>query len=609
MSRLKPWCLIVLMGLPATAQADAGSGYGPEGYEARKGERGEPMPLRQDPLKLRGHRAAAVGKGMTVLGTARIDPPREQGVSVEPVLASYRSGGVDHVIAAWHQIDFAPERDRLQLGAAVSHDSGASWQARVYAEVGNLGSIFFDPYAAADAQSGTLWAGALARPVLPAEAQRSPGLFLIEARGQGALSEARVIDREADDKTVMAFRREGNQTRLVIAGTRFVRWSDDLGVSFNRVANNAMALGEGTGYAPVLLPGQQLLLTGVRARLPPAPLVQQVASRSTDLSQGPAPATPIHVHNYTTLATLDQAVPGRFRMAPFGQTASASDGTLYHVYPEIVSGGNVDVLLLRSTDGGQTWSAPVTVNADQNARDQFHPALAVAPDGSVHVLYFDTRRSQQEDTSAVALLDVVHAVSRDGGNSFAETFLTGQPFEATNIAWRPFGSVDYFVGDYLALTATADAVYAAYPEFIGNQTALRVAKLANQSFAIGPGITGAWYDPNQSGHGLFLEVLPEQRLLAWWFTFDSQGRPAWLGGVGTISGNTALIEGAFTTQGGRWIPNFNPASVSNTRWGRLRFRFDSCTRGRVDFESVDPAYGSGFMDLTRLTLPAGLSCP
>ena len=28
--------------------------------------------------------------------------------------------------------------------------------------------------------------------------------------------------------------------------------------------------------------------------------------------------------------------------------------------------------------------------------------------------------------------------------------------------------------------------------------------------AIGPGFTGAWFDPAQSGHGLFIEILPEQ---------------------------------------------------------------------------------------------------
>ena len=37
---------------------------------------------------------------------------------------------------------------------------------------------------------------------------------------------------------------------------------------------------------------------------------------------------------------------------------------------------------------------------------------------------------------------------------------------------------------------------------------------------IGPGFTGAWFDPAQSGHGLFLEILPDNRIQAAWFAFN-----------------------------------------------------------------------------------------
>jgi len=129
------------------------------------------------------------------------------------------------------------------------------------------------------------------------------------------------------------------------------------------------------------------------------------------------------------------------------------------------------------------------------------------------------------------------------------------------------------------------------------------------TFAIGPGITGAWYDPQQSGHGLFLEVLAENRLLAWWFAFSPDGtQQSWFGGVGTYSGNTATMQANLTT-GGRWIPNFDPTKVVGNPWGTLNFTFTGCNAGRVDFTSTYPGYGSNHMDLTRLTLPAGLTCP
>jgi glucose/arabinose dehydrogenase len=131
---------------------------------------------------------------------------------------------------------------------------------------------------------------------------------------------------------------------------------------------------------------------------------------------------------------------------------------------------------------------------------------------------------------------------------------------------------------------------------------------------IGPGITGAWFDPAQSGHGIFLEVLdpspnfPQPRLLAWWFTFDPDGNQAWFGGTGPIEGDRAIVD-VVQTRGGRWIPNFDPTQIVNDAWGTLHFSFDSCSSGTVEFSSAVGGFGSGSMHLTRLTQPSGLTCP
>jgi plastocyanin len=124
---------------------------------------------------------------------------------------------------------------------------------------------------------------------------------------------------------------------------------------------------------------------------------------------------------------------------------------------------------------------------------------------------------------------------------------------------------------------------------------------------ITPAFTGAWYDPGQAGHGLFLEVLPDNRLLAWWFTFTPEGEQAWFGNVGVIEGDHATVS-ALRTVGGRWIPNFDPGAVTQPVWGTLTFSFTDCNHGRVDFASVDASFGEGHMDLTRLTQPAGVAC-
>lgn len=126
---------------------------------------------------------------------------------------------------------------------------------------------------------------------------------------------------------------------------------------------------------------------------------------------------------------------------------------------------------------------------------------------------------------------------------------------------------------------------------------------------VGPGFTGAWYDPAQSGHGLFVEVLPDNRMFVGWFTFNPAGTAqAWFVGAGTYTGNTATITPVSLPTGGRWIPNFDPKQIVNNTWGTLAFTFTDCNQGKVDFNSV-LGYGTGSMDLTRLTQPAGLSCP
>ncbi len=126
---------------------------------------------------------------------------------------------------------------------------------------------------------------------------------------------------------------------------------------------------------------------------------------------------------------------------------------------------------------------------------------------------------------------------------------------------------------------------------------------------VGPAFTGSWYDPAQSGHGLMIEMLPNNRMFATWFAFNVAGdQQAWFDGVGTYSGNSATIAAAELPTGGRWIPNFDPNAIVRNLWGSLTFTFYDCNHGRVDFNAAF-GYGSGSMNLTRLTMPAGLTCP
>lgn len=75
-----------------------------------------------------------------------------------------------------------------------------------------------------------------------------------------------------------------------------------------------------------------------------------------------------------------------------GKTRSPQGAYPLYVAYEDFSTGTANILLTASFDGGATWSAPVQVNDNVTAAvDEFQPNLAVAPNGTVSVAFYDRR--------------------------------------------------------------------------------------------------------------------------------------------------------------------------------------------------------------------------
>jgi hypothetical protein len=115
-------------------------------------------------------------------------------------------------------------------------------------------------------------------------------------------------------------------------------------------------------------------------------------------------------------------------------------GTIYLVYADPVAGRGFDILFTKSTNGGATWSTPVTVNDDAGAADQFHPTLSVESNGAggdkVTISFYDRR----EDSSN-CLAHVFATQSTDNGATFsANTKVTSAP---SNFNGNPNGPGDY----------------------------------------------------------------------------------------------------------------------------------------------------------------------
>lgn len=96
--------------------------------------------------------------------------------------------------------------------------------------------------------------------------------------------------------------------------------------------------------------------------------------------------------------------------------------------------GDLDVRFARSTDGGDTWSAPTVLNDDGTDTDQSAPGIAVAPNGRIDVAWYDNRHSP-EDADA-PLQDVYAASSTDGGETFApNTRITDRSIDRSIGIW------------------------------------------------------------------------------------------------------------------------------------------------------------------------------
>lgn len=138
-------------------------------------------------------------------------------------------------------------------------------------------------------------------------------------------------------------------------------------------------------------------------------------------------------------------VPGVFRATGMpwiacDRSGSAFNGNIYINWSDQKNGVNDgDIWLSKSSDGGQTWSAPLRVNNDAPGKQQFFSAVTVDQvTGYVFVIFYDRRNYADNST------DVYVAYSKDGGSSFTNVRVSESPF-VPNAA--------IFFGDYICIAA------------------------------------------------------------------------------------------------------------------------------------------------------------
>ncbi|NBB92173.1 MAG: hypothetical protein GVY32_03270 [Gammaproteobacteria bacterium] len=120
-------------------------------------------------------------------------------------------------------------------------------------------------------------------------------------------------------------------------------------------------------------------------------------------------------------------------------------------------------------------------------------------------------------------------------------------------------------------------------------------------------VTGNWFTPGQGGHGLQIEILDLSRAVVAWYTFDDDGDPMWLFGVGDISGDTIRAE-LSRYSGTSFPPDFEPEDIVGSTWGTVVFRRTGCDEATISYTPEDGVYLPAEFPLDRLTRIDGSNC-
>jgi hypothetical protein len=301
------------------------------------------------------------------------------------------------------------------LWVAASRDGGATYEDPVFIHKCQAPACFDDKqWVAVDANDGTLYLSwALIAPLVqnPVIGGFATGHIVMSRSDDGGRTWSLPVD--VSPPMQLNVINQGNTPAVGPDGDVYVTWIDFIN---NQLLFAASADRGGTWSQP------------------------QVIAAITTLP-GNLPNSEFRTPTLTTMAV--------------DRSDQESRGAIYIAWSDY-GAGNADVLLVRSDDGGATWSAPFRANGDLGEHDQFFPSVSVAPDGRLDVLFYDRR-----DDPGNRLLTPYYAYSRDQGATMANLRLGDVLFDG-DLGYHQTDAP--YIGDYIGIASTARAAYAVWAD-------------------------------------------------------------------------------------------------------------------------------------------------
>jgi hypothetical protein len=388
----------------------------------------------------------------------------------EPVVA-VAPGRSSTIIVGANPNYGAPVRGTLPVGVFASHDGGRTFQSGLVPTTGRY-SDAADPTVKI-AASGTIFYSFVG--VAPGTYDCKGCSCTQTTQPRAAILVSRSIDhgRSFKPPTIVSVNPNGDRPSMAIESRLhhrahlFLSWtrsSRDIwyarslngGASFS-AARQLYQSDYGTVPAiPVVAGKGHIFVVWIQtggANLP-TPIDAQIMMRaSTDDGAHFGPVQTV-VPWFKTMPRMVQ--PGSLRTPPLVAAAGDHRGNLYLTWAAVkkvhADGSvNADIDIIRSVDGGVTWTAPKRVN-DVRSGDRFMPAMSVFPDGSVGVAFYDRRVGLNSLGVFTA-----HVSFADGFHRSANVRVNQRYAAIAFIHTIPQGSSCYspgrFFGDYMGTSA------------------------------------------------------------------------------------------------------------------------------------------------------------
>ncbi|MEY2520719.1 MAG: hypothetical protein QOF24_2478 [Verrucomicrobiota bacterium] len=139
-------------------------------------------------------------------------------------------------------------------------------------------------------------------------------------------------------------------------------------------------------------------------------------------------------------------------------------------------GAGSDVMFVRSTNGGQGFTAPRRINDDAVDHNKWHwfGTLSVAPNGRIDVVWLDSRNAPNNTDS-----QLFYSYSRDGGDTWSPNIAVSDPFNP--LVGYPDQNK---IGDYMTIISDNGGGNVAYPATLNGEEDVYYIRVAPPSLKL-----------------------------------------------------------------------------------------------------------------------------